>query len=112
MNEIKKQEFIADEWLALRAFTQARIALGKTGVSIPLHENLKLKLAHAHATQAVYATLDKNVLLNIFKEKNLETLVVKSKATDRTTYLQRPDLGRALDENSKENLSSINKFQP
>ena len=84
-----------DTWEALRAFTPARIALGRTGVALPLKEVLDFRMAHAHARDAVYSILDTDGL-----QTALAPLVhyrLHSKAADRHTYLQRPDLGRQLD---------------
>jgi ethanolamine ammonia-lyase small subunit len=46
-----------DPWVSLKAFTAARIALGRSGTSVPLQESLAFKLAHAHARDAVYSAL-------------------------------------------------------
>ena len=89
-----------DPWLALEKFTSARIALGRTGVSIPLKENLQFKLAHAFARDAVFANLDFSFLEEGLKILNHPFIILHSKAIDRAEYLQRPDLGRNLDERS------------
>jgi ethanolamine ammonia-lyase small subunit len=47
-----------DPWAGLRAFTAARIGLGRTGTSVPLREALAFRLAHAHARDAVYSELE------------------------------------------------------
>ncbi len=88
----------------LKQFTAARVALGRTGSSVPLRESLAFKLAHAYARDAVYSKLNNGQLLNDLLLFNLPVLQVHSRAKDRYQYLQRPDLGRLLDEQSKEAL--------
>jgi len=105
MNLIKKINCEANEWAFLRQFTSARIALGKTGVSIPLQECLRLKQAHAQAKDAVYSAVDKKLLLQTLTNKQIPVQLVHSKAANRDIYLQRPDLGRSLSELSVEVLS-------
>ena len=90
----------------LKAFTSARIAIGKVGTSIPVRESLEFKLAHAHARDAVYSSLDMNVLVEDLKQFNLPVLSLQSKAADRIQYLQRPDLGRQLNESSTQLLTT------
>ena len=87
-----------DPWASLRSFTAARIALGRTGTSVPLAEALAFRLAHAHARDAVYSTLDTDRLLAELAVLGLPTCQVHSQAPDRPTYLRRPDLGRQLSE--------------
>jgi ethanolamine ammonia-lyase small subunit len=96
MSSIKKYIVEEDNWQSLKAFTAARIALGRTGSSIPLKETLQFKLAHAHARDAVYSTLNETELINSLEQFNLPIHVLHSKAKDRHEYLQRPDLGRLL----------------
>lgn len=93
-----------DNWEELKAFTEARIALGRVGVSIPLKESLAFKLAHAHARDAVFSSLAIEKMQEELKALNLKSTIVQSKATTRAVYLQRPDWGRMLDENSWEKL--------
>ena len=94
-----------DPWLALNKFTAARIALGRTGVSIPFRENLSFKMAHAFARDAVYTTLDKSLISEGLMELKQPFLLLHSRASDRVQYLQRPDLGRRLDDRSLSMLS-------
>ncbi len=102
--EIQKIHIQNDPWFALRRFTQARIALGKTGVCIPVHENLQFKMAHAFARDAVYTKLDKDILVKGFGNFDLPFLLLHSRACDRKEYLQRPDWGRRLNDASVEIL--------
>ncbi|GAB2926887.1 ethanolamine ammonia-lyase subunit EutC [Hafnia psychrotolerans] len=92
-------------WEALRQFTAARIALGRTGSSLPTAELLKFSLAHAQARDAVHLPFDSQTLEASLHELGLGTLTVASAAADRTTYLCRPDLGRKLSAESREMLS-------
>lgn len=96
-----------DSWNALRAFTTARIALGRTGVSLSLKEVLRFKMAHAHARDAVFSKLDIHHLQTSLSALTLPSVVVQSEATDRHVYLQRPDFGRKLSTASHSFLSSL-----
>ena len=94
----------ADPWHELKAFTAARIALGRTGTAMPLQEVLRFKLAHAHARDAVYSSLD----IAALSEQPWETNLLHSNAADRDVYLQRPDMGRQLNEISRLSLAPEN----
>lgn len=85
-----------DVWTTLRAHTAARIALGHTGVAVPLAESLAFRMAHAHARDAVYSTLAETELLAALQVFQEPILTVHSQAAHRAEYLQRPDLGRQL----------------
>ena len=89
-----------DPWEGLKAFTAARIALGRSGTSVPLREALAFKLAHAHARDAVYSVLATEPLLAGLSALKASGCQVQSRAKNRQQYLQRPDLGRRLDEAS------------
>ena len=92
---------IGNPWQALRQLTQARIALGRSGVSLPTQAQLDFQLAHARARDAVHARLEAGALAQIFTAAGHECLVLHSAAPDRRSYLQRPDLGRRLDAPSR-----------
>ncbi|EYF05731.1 ethanolamine ammonia-lyase subunit EutC [Chondromyces apiculatus] len=93
-----------DPWMELRTHTAARIALGRTGVSMPTHEVLRFGYAHAEARDAVYTPLDEDALREALEGDGWTTVTVHSAAKDRSTYLARPDLGRQLDGPSEEAL--------
>jgi len=99
---------LSDPLTPLKEFTAARIAIGRTGTSIPIKETLQFKLAHAHARDAVYSVLDAEGLTNGLKTFNLPLLHLHSKALTRHKYLKRPDHGRQLDEASEEQLKDHN----
>ena len=97
-----------DAWASLRAFTPARIALGRSGVSQPTSALLEFSLAHAQARDAVHTALDAASLAGELALAGFEALHVHSQATDRSHYLRRPDLGRRLDSLSQERLRVAN----
>ncbi|PWW23573.1 ethanolamine ammonia-lyase light chain [Geodermatophilus normandii] len=82
-----------DPWAVLRSATRARVALGRAGDALPTARELEFRAAHAAARDAVHSPLDADRLR---ADLGGEVLVVASAATDRATYLQRPDLGRQL----------------
>jgi ethanolamine ammonia-lyase small subunit len=94
----------ADPWTALRAFTPARIALGRTGASQPTSALLAFSLAHAQARDAVHEALSPGDLAGALTQAGHAVLHVRSRAADRPTYLRRPDLGRRLDDASAARL--------
>lgn len=95
-----------DPWANLRRFTPARIALGRTGDGLPTDRLLEFQAAHALARDAVHQPFDADGLAD--QLGNLAHMIVRSQAPDRATYLQRPDLGRKLDEADKASLSAMN----
>jgi ethanolamine ammonia-lyase small subunit len=85
-----------DPWTELRAFTAARVALGRSGVSMPTAEVLRFGVAHAQARDAVHLPFDVEAVRADLLAHGFDTLEVESSAPDRATYLHRPDLGRRL----------------
>ncbi|BBP98685.1 ethanolamine ammonia-lyase light chain [Burkholderia sp. SFA1] len=96
----------ADTWDALRRFTNARIALGRAGSSLPTAPLLAFELAHAQARDAVHQPLDTAALGDAIRAAGFDTLDARSAAPDRDVYLRRPDLGRVLDDESARRLAA------
>lgn len=96
-----------DAWSALREFTAARIALGHCGASLPTREVLNFGLAHAQARDAIHQPFASESLAETLQEMGLQTLTVQSAAPDRHTFLQRPDLGRVLSDESRQMLKAL-----
>lgn len=102
-------------WHLLREFTAARISLGRSGISIPTSEMLAFQLAHAQARDAVHTPLDfedlqqqlDQLTTQFTKLISIKSITLHSQADDRTLYLQRPDLGRSLEQNSVKKLQKI-----
>lgn len=92
-------------WDTLRRYTDARIALGRAGHSLPTAAHLAFQLAHAQARDAVHLPFDVMGVAAAVQALGLESLSLHSAAIDRAGYLQRPDLGRRLDERSRQALA-------
>ncbi len=95
---------LPDPWTALRAYTPARIALGRTGASQPTAALLAFSLAHAQARDAVHEAFDAASMSIELQADGFHSISVHSRATDRPMYLRRPDLGRRLDAASCDRL--------
>lgn len=120
MSNIKKvnhvENVIENPWAALREYTDARIGLGRAGVSIPTSHSLDFLLAHAQAQDAVHLPLDVETVFEQLENANLHQeiftpILLHSQAVNRTTYLQRPDLGRRLDKKSIDTLKKVNTLK-
>ena len=91
---------ITNPWAHLRQLTPARIALGRAGTSLPTDAQLDFQFAHAQARDAVHLTFDCAELAAQIEQQGHSCLQLHSAAPDRNTYLQRPDLGRRLSDES------------
>lgn len=100
----KNEPSVTNRWQNLQQYTAARIALGRAGNSIPLSQSLELKLAHAHARDAIYSDLDTERLGNAIQAYQIPVININSRAEYREQYLQRPDLGRQLHPSSEPDL--------
>jgi ethanolamine ammonia-lyase small subunit len=92
--------------LDLRSLTPARVALGRSGASLPTRALLDFTLDHARARDAVHAVFDAPRLVADLRALGLLVVTeANSRAVDRRDYLRRPDLGRRLDVGSVEALA-------
>lgn len=123
-----EENIVKNPWAGLREYTDARIGLGRTGVSLPTSKLLEFQLAHAKARDAVHLPLDVERLIDGFANMPLELellekesakgvlsegctpILLHSQAVNRHVYLQRPDLGRRLNKESKRKLAELPKL--
>jgi ethanolamine ammonia-lyase small subunit len=91
----------------LRDLTPARVALGRSGASLPTPALLAFTLDHARARDAVHAAFDEAALMHDLAGLGLRTVAVASRAESRRQYLARPDLGRRLDGASLPQLAGL-----
>ena len=102
----------ADPWYPLRRLTAARIALGRTGASLPTREWLDFRLAHARARDAVHSPFDPHALAERLGRLGLKAICVESAASSTEEFLRRPDLGRTLAEPGRLQLTSVASAAP
>ena len=108
MKEVMNEPVLTpDPWSPLRQHTDARIALGRAGGSLPTAELLRFALDHAEARDAVHDELDFDALETSLAGLNLPIVRVETRVGDRATYLRRPDRGRSLDAASRARLREI-----
>ncbi len=101
----------SNSWASLRRHTDARIGLGRSGISLPTEPQLEFQQAHARARDAVHIPLDLAQLESELASAGLQSLRLHSQAQDRATYLQRPDKGRRLDADSAAALKQFGAQQ-
>lgn len=92
---------------SLRQWTDARVALGRAGGSVPCRALLDFRLAHALARDAVRHPFDPAALAGELAWTGLPVALARSQAADRSRYLQRPDLGRRLHPDSRRDLAIL-----
>jgi ethanolamine ammonia-lyase small subunit len=83
---------------ALLAATPARIVVGRTGPRYRTNTMLRFRADHAAAKDAVLSEVDPELLarLGLFE--------LATRAPDKAIFLQRPDLGRALSDDARDEL--------
>ncbi|MGN7832330.1 ethanolamine ammonia-lyase subunit EutC [Pseudoxanthomonas sp. 22568] len=98
---------IADPWRDLRRFGPARIALGRSGTSLPTRELLDFGLAHARARDAVHAPFAAAPVIAAIERLGLDCVEATTLVHDRTEYLLRPERGRHLSAVSEAALRTL-----
>jgi ethanolamine ammonia-lyase small subunit len=83
----------------LLAATPARVAVGRTGTRYRTNTMLRFRADHAAAKDAVLSEVDPDLL------RKLDLFEVSSRAPDKATFLQRPDLGRALADEARAEIA-------
>lgn len=111
MRNNNETDIALDPWHSLSQFTTARIALGRTGISLPTRACLDFQLAHALARDAVHIPLDFTRLEHQLNLLGYQTQILQSQAENQSMYLQRPDLGRLLNTSSLSRLLHTGKIQ-
>jgi ethanolamine ammonia-lyase small subunit len=101
-----------DAWSQLRRLTAARIALGRSGGSLPTRERLDFQLAHARARDAVLSPFDPEALAARLRAVGPQVFAVNSAARDRAEFLRRPDLGRRLAPESRRRIAEAAAILP
>lgn len=86
--------------------------MGRVGSSLPTKEVLDFGLAHAMARDAVHLPLDADALDGQIRALGFSTLHVHSNAPNRPSYLLRPDFGRRLNDESREQLQFFKSAKP
>jgi ethanolamine ammonia-lyase small subunit len=90
----------------IRARTPARVLAGRAGAAYRTATQLKLRQDHAAARDAVRAELDLNRDLGTEFIQQWNLFAVSTMAASKDEYLQRPDLGRRLDESARIELAA------
>lgn len=109
MPDKTKSPVVTNPWSKLRQYTPARIALGRSGTSLPTAPHLDFQLDHARARKAVHLELDTSKLAQWLEARGHSAVQLHSRAATRSAYLQRPDHGRALDEGSREIVQALHR---
>lgn len=89
----------------IRAHTPARVLADRTGAAYLTATQLRLRQDHAAARDAVRAEFELHRDLGAEFVERWKLFSVSTMAASKEEYLQRPDLGRRLNENAKSQLS-------
>ena len=89
----------------IRERTPARILLGRVGAAYRTSTQLDLREAHAGARDAVRTELDLETVFGAAFMKQWNLFEVSTEARSKEEYLLQPDLGRRLNEASRQELT-------
>lgn len=103
--DVSDQRAVEPHLVDLRMMTAARVSLGRSGGGMPTRAAQAFLLDHARAREAVWSGMDSASLRAALADLPNGLVEVASEATDRSTYLRRPDLGRRLSSTSKASLA-------
>ena len=95
-----------EDLLDLISKTPARIGVGRAGLRPKTNTWLKFRFDHAAAVDAVYGSVNDELL------KQLELFKVNTQVTDKEVYIRRPDYGRKLSNEAKEIITKTCKKSP
>jgi ethanolamine ammonia-lyase small subunit len=86
------------------ARTPARVLVGRSGLGYRTGTSLKLREDHATARDAVRAEIELEQTFGALRIAAFGLFEVRTRATSKGEYLLRPDLGRRLDDRSREHV--------
>lgn len=92
--------------LRLKKLTPARICIGRTGPRYLTLPWLRLRADHASAMDAVFSEVSQEFL------DEMDLFTVQTVINDKDEFLTRPDLGRLLSEEAKEEIRKKCKLNP
>lgn len=103
--DIRKQLLVKNPhdkegYLKMKAYTPARIGVGRTGTRYMTQSSLRFRADHAAAQDAVFSDVDPELV------KEMGFVSTKTICKSKDEYLTRPDYGRQFDE---ENQAIIQK---
>jgi ethanolamine ammonia-lyase small subunit len=104
---IKKTEQTSLQRSDLKQFTNARVALRTSGVSLCTEELLAFKLAHARAVDAVWTDWNRSRISEELSLCGIKSILIESEANNRMSYVQNPQSGCHLNEQSKIIIQSL-----
>jgi ethanolamine ammonia-lyase small subunit len=106
MSDLSQSGSLPESLQAALARTPARVLVGRSGSGYRTETWLRLREDHAAARDAVHAEVDLGQDFGIDRVLKHELFDVSSQATSKLEYLQRPDLGRQLSDESRTMIQS------